>query len=206
MKRVAESYGLISDIKVNNLMVREVPIGNVSLKAERVDAGKFNLDLNLSGPDNNMTVNGYFIPSGNANSINIKTAIQSLSMKTLEAFSMGQITEADGTLTGNFLVEGTTDAPELTGELTFNNAFLKPSFLNNRLEIKNETIQLKKDGIYFDTFTMLDGDQHTAIIDGSVLMKQFTDFVFALQVNTTDFLLFNTSAKKQQRILWPDGC
>lgn len=198
LKRVAESYGLISDIKVNNLIVREVPIGNVSLKAERLDAGKFDLDLNLSGPDNNMTVNGYFIPSGDANSINIKTAIQSLSMKTLEAFSMGQITEADGTLTGNFLVEGTTDAPELTGELTFNNAFLKPSFLNNRLEIKNETIQLKKDGIYFDTFTMLDGDQHTAIIDGSVLMNQFSDFVFALQVNTMDFLLFNTSAKNNK--------
>jgi len=198
LKRVAESYGLISDIMVNNLIVREVPIGNVSLKAARVDAGKFDLDLNLSGPDNNMTVNGYFIPSGDANSINIKTAIQSLSMKTLEAFSMGQITEADGTLTGNFLIEGKTDAPELTGELTFNNAFLKPSFLNNRLEIKNETIQLKKDGIYFDTFTMLDGDQNTAIIDGSVLMNQFSDFVFALQVNTTDFLLFNTSAKNNK--------
>lgn len=198
LKRVAESYGLISDIKVNNLIVREVPIGNVSLKAERVDAGKFNLDLNLSGPDNNMTVSGYFIPRGDANSINIKTAIQSLSMKTLEAFSMGQITEADGTLTGNFLVEGTIDAPELTGELTFNNAFLKPSFLNNRLEIKNETIQLKKDGIYFDTFTMLDVDQNTAIIDGSVLMNQFSDFVFALQVNTKDFLLFNTSAKNNK--------
>jgi hypothetical protein len=198
LKRVAKSYGLISDIKVNNLMVREVPIGNVSLTAERLDAGKFDLNLNLSGPDNNMTVNGYFIPGGNANSINIKTAIQSLSMKTIAAFSMGQITEADGTLTGNFLAEGTTSAPELTGELTFNQAFLKPSFLNNRLEIKNETIQLKKDGIHFDTFTMLDGDQHTAIVDGSVRMKQFTNFDFALEVNTEDFLLFNTSAKNNK--------
>jgi len=195
LKRVAQSYGLIADIGVVNLIVREVPIGNLTLKAARTEAQKFELDLNLSGPDNNLTANGYFIPTGNTNSIRIETLIQSLSLKTIEAFSMGQITEAEGTLAGNFLVEGTTTTPELTGELVFNNAFLKPSFLNNRLGIKDETIRLKKDGIYFDTFTLTDRDQHTAIIDGSVLMKQFSGFIFALQVNTTDFLLFNTTAK-----------
>lgn len=198
LKRVAESYGLISDIVINNLIVKEVPIGNLSLQAERSEANKFDIDVTLSGPDNNLTVNGNFIPDGVANAINIKTEIQSLSMKTIEAFSMGQISEADGTLTGNFSVKGTTAAPELTGELVFNNAFMKPSFLNNRLEIKNETIQLKKDGIYFDSFTMLDGNQNTAIIDGSVQMNQFSDFVFALQVNTNDFLLFNTTAKNNK--------
>ena len=75
---------------------------------------------------------------------------------------------------------------------------MKPSFLNNRLELKNEKIELKKDGIYFDAFTMLDGNQNTAIIDGSVQMKQFSDFVFALQVNTKDFLLFNTTVKNNK--------
>ena len=55
--------------------------------------------------------NGYYIPNGGENSISIKTVIQSLSMKTVEAFSMGQISEAAGTLTGNILVEGNTGAP-----------------------------------------------------------------------------------------------
>lgn len=195
LKRIVQSYGLIADISVVNLIVREAPIGNLTLKAAHTEAQKFELDLSLSGPANNLTANGYFIPTGNTNSIRIETMIQSLSLKTIEAFSMGQITEAEGTLTGNFLMEGTTTAPELTGELAFNDAFLKPSFLNNRLGIKNETIRLKKDGIYFDSFTLTDRDQHTAIIDGSVQMKQFSGFIFALQVNTTDFLLFNTTAK-----------
>ncbi|MBW8324464.1 MAG: translocation/assembly module TamB [Prolixibacteraceae bacterium] len=195
MKRVEESYGLISDIKVNDLIVREVPIGNLSLKAARSETRKFDLDLNLSGPDNNLTATGYFVPNDNENTMNIKTVIQSLSMKTVEAFSMGQVTEASGILTGNILAEGTMNAPDISGELVFRDVFMKPSFLNNRLELKNETIQLKKDGIYFDSFTLLDSDQHTAIIDGSVQMKQFSDFIFALQVNATDFVLFNTTAK-----------
>jgi translocation and assembly module TamB len=198
LKRVAESYGLISDLKITNLIVHDVPIGDLMLKAERSEAKRFDIDLNLSGPDNNLTADGYFIPNGGDKSINIKAVIQSLSMKTVEAFSMGQFTEASGTLTGNFLIEGTADAPGVSGELVFNNAFLKPAFLNNRLELKHETIQLKKDGIFFDSFTMLDGNQNTAIINGSILMKQFSDFIFDLQVNTKDFLLFNTRARNNK--------
>lgn len=198
LKRVNNSYGLISDVKINNLIVRDVAIGNLSIKAQNPSYEKFDIDVDLSGTENNLTANGYFIPNGKANTVNIKTVIQSLSMKTVEAFSMGQISEAAGTLSGNFLIEGTTAAPELTGELVFDNAFLKPSFLNNRVEIKHETIQLKKDGIYFDSFTLLDVDQHTAIVDGSVRMKKFSNFIFALHVNTKDFLLFNTSAKNNK--------
>jgi len=67
--------------------------------------------------------------------------------------------------------------------------------LNNRLELKHETIQFKKDGIYLNSFTMLDANQHTAIIDGVVKMAKFKDFIFALTVNTKDFLLINTTAK-----------
>jgi hypothetical protein len=198
LKRVDSSYGLISDVSVSNLIVHGVPIGNLTLRASNHRADKYDIFVDLSSPENNLTASGYYIPNGGDNSISIKTEIQSLAMKTVEAFSMGQISETTGTLSGNFLVEGATSAPDLSGEITFNDAFLKPAFLNNRLEIKNETIQLKKDGIYFDTFTMLDPGKHTAVIDGSVQMKQFSDYVFDLQINTKDFLLFNTKVKNNK--------
>jgi hypothetical protein len=195
---VNNSYGLISDVKISNLVIHEVPVGVVSLKANRSGSDKFEIDVNLTGPDNNLTANGYFIPGGGDNSVSIKTDIRSLSLKTIQAVSMGQITEATGTLTGNILAEGKATSPDLTGELVFNNAFIKPAYLNNPIELKHETIQFKKDGIYFNSFTMLDVAKNIATIDGSVQMKQFSDFVFALQVNTKDFLLFNTSAKDKK--------
>jgi translocation and assembly module TamB len=194
LKRVINSYGLVADIKISNLAVHEVPIGNLTFNANNSVANKFDFDLNLSGPDNNLTANGFFIPGGGDHSISIKTAIQSLSLKTVQAFSMGQITEAAGTLTGNIIAEGKAAAPDISGELVFDNAFIKPAYLNNRLELKHETIQLKKEGIYFNNFTLLDGTHHAATIDGSVQMKQFSDFVFALQISTKDFLLFNSTA------------
>lgn len=198
LKRVGETYGLISDLKISDLVVRKAPIGDLAVKAENPDGDNFDINVNLSGQDNQLSVTGNFTPGENTSSFRINTDIESLSMKTIEAFSMEQITEAEGILTGSFLLEGTTEAPGITGNLTFNNVFLKPSYLNNRLGIKEETIELRNDGIYFDTFTMTDAEQHTAVIDGSVQMKQFSDFVFALQVNTNDFLLLNTTAKENQ--------
>ena len=195
LKRVNNSYGLVADAKISNLVVHEIPIGNLTVKAENASSEKFNIDVNLSGPDNNLTSSGFYIPNGGDHSISIKTSIQSLSLKTVQAFSMGQLKEASGTLNGNISAEGRSDAPDVTGELVFNNAIIKPAFLNNSLVLKQETVQLKNDGIYFNSFTMLDAGQHTATIDGSVQMKQFSDFIFALQVNTKDFLLFNTTVK-----------
>ena len=195
LKRVNNTYGIIADAKINSLVVRDVPVGDLSVKADNPTTERYNLDVNLSGTDNNMTAKGYYIPAGGNNSISITTDIQSLSMKTIEAFLMGQITETAGTLTGNIIIQGASDKPKITGKLVFNDAFVKPAVLNNRLELKHETITLKDDGLYFNSFTLLDAGKNSAIIDGTIKMKQFKDFVFNLHVNTKDFLLFNTTLK-----------
>lgn len=193
LKRINETYGLIADASISSLFIRSIAIGNLSIKAENTQSERFNIGVNLSGAENNLSANGYYIPNGGVNSINIKAQIESLSMKTLEAFSMGQISETSGMLSGDFLVAGNTDAPEITGQMVFNNAFLKPAFLNNRIELKNESIQLKNDGIYFSNFTLSDSEQNTAIINGAVNMNKFSNFRFNINLSFTDFLLFNTT-------------
>ena len=118
-------------------------------------------------------------------------------MKTVQAFSMNQITDASGAMSGNFVVTGSTATPEILGKISFNNVFITPKLLNNKLEFKNETIDLKSDGLYFNSFTALDPNKHSIVIDGSIKMKQFSDFVFGLRVNSKDFLLMNTTSSKE---------
>ena len=149
LKKVNNKYGLIADAKISDIVFHGIPVGTLTVKAENSTAGKFDIDLNLSGADNNLTSKGYYIPEGGDNSLNIKTEVQSLSMKTLEAFSMGQITEASGTISGNLLINGSAGEPAITGELLFNDVSVKPALLNNKLELKHETIRLKSDGILF---------------------------------------------------------
>lgn len=195
LKKVTNKYGLIADAKINDIVFHGIPVGTLTVKADNSTTGKFNIDLNLSGAGNNLVSKGYFEPEKGNSSLNITTDIQSLSMKTIEAFSMGQIREATGTISGNLLVNGSAGGPAITGELIFNDVTFKPSLLNNKLELKHETIRLKNDGIYFDSFTLLDVNNHSAVIDGSINMKEFKDLNFALNINTSDFLLFNSTAR-----------
>ncbi len=123
LKRVNNSYGIIAEAFVNNLIVRSVPIGNLAVKTNNPSSDRFDVDVKLTGDNNNLTASGFFIPNGGENSIRINTDIQFLSMKTVEAFSMGQITEASGILKGNILIAGKTNEPEVTGELVFDNVF-----------------------------------------------------------------------------------
>ncbi|MBN2765278.1 MAG: translocation/assembly module TamB [Paludibacteraceae bacterium] len=193
LKNVNNSFGIIADADVNNLVVRNVDVGNLALKAENPSFERFDVDMSLSGKENRLTASGYFIPNGGENSMAINTNIQSLSMKTIEAFSMGQISESSGVLTGNINIAGKTNEPEVTGELVFDNVYTNPAFLNSRIGLGHERIQVTNDGIFFNTFTISDSFEQTAIVDGSIRMKQFRDFVFDLQLNSKDFLLFNTS-------------
>lgn len=194
LKKVNDKYGFIADTKISDIVFQGIPIGTLTVKADNSTAGRFDIGLKLSGADNNLASNGYYTPEGGANSLNIKTEVQSLSMKTLEAFSMGQIKEASGNISGNILINGSTDKPSITGELNFNDVSVKPAILNNKLDLKHETIRLESDGFYFDSFTLLDANKHPAVIDGAIHMKEFKDFNFALNVNASDFLLFNSTA------------
>lgn len=198
LKRINDTYGFIADVSILNILFRNISIGNLKVNAENTSSDRFNVEVGLTGNDNDLTAKGYYIPNGGANAINITTDIRSLTMKTLEAFSMGQVTEAEGSLKGYFLISGSTASPDITGKMVFSKAFVKPTFLNNRIEMKNETIQLKTDGIYFDHFTITDTEQKTAILNGVVKMKQFSDFNFAFNVTTSDFMLFNTTVKDNQ--------
>jgi hypothetical protein len=195
LKRVNKTYGIIADAQINKLFFQGVPIGNLTLKADNPTSEKFDINVNLSGANNTLTASGYFLPKGGDNSINIKADIKSLSMNTVKAFSFGNISEASGDIFGTILIDGRTTSPDITGELTFNHAMIKPAALNNKLLLIRETVQIKKDGIYFNKFTAYDSYYHSAVINGAVKMKQFKNFVFDLNVNSKDFLLFNTTVK-----------
>lgn len=198
LKKTDKTYGIIADAKITDLVFRDIPIGDVSLKADNPSAGKFAILAGLSGADNNLIANGYYMPNAENGAIDIKVSIQSLSMKTIQAFSLGQITEASGIVTGDILVQGSTKMPEITGSMIFNNVFIRPAALNNTLELKHETVVLKPDGLFFKSFTLLDSDKHPATIDGMIKMKQFKDFMPDLRVSTENFLLFNTTAHDNQ--------
>jgi hypothetical protein len=199
LKRMDSAYGIIAAAKINDLIIRNAPIGDVFLNAKNPEAGKFEVEAGITGNLNNLEAKGYFLPAGGDNSISIKATVQSLSLESIKAFSNGQIKEASGSISGNFLVAGNMSEPDITGNITFNDALVNPAALNSLLSINNQTIVFSKDGILFNSFTISDKDKHLATIDGSISMKKFRDLAFDLKVDSRDFLLANTTKQDNKQ-------
>ncbi|MEA4936383.1 MAG: translocation/assembly module TamB domain-containing protein [Paludibacter sp.] len=195
LKKMSSGYSITADAEIAQLAVQGIPVGNLSLKASNPVTDRVDIDLSLTGEGNDLSANGYYLLNGEDNAIKVDAVLHSLSMKTIEAFSMGQLSQASGLVGGKFVVEGNTNHPKINGNLTFKNAEMKPAFLNNTIFLKDESITLRTDGIYFNAFTIRDVNQQKAVVDGSIKMKEFSDFRFDLNVNSKDFLLFNTTAK-----------
>ncbi|MBS0011014.1 MAG: translocation/assembly module TamB domain-containing protein [Bacteroidales bacterium] len=200
LKRADGTGGVVADAAVSKLIVHGVPVGNLDLTITNPSADRYDLLLELSGAGNDLTATGSFNTGSCGTTLDITAAIASLSMKTVEAFAPRQVSETAGTLSGNALIRGPVSAPELSGELHFNEVFVKPAVLNNRLGIASETIRLKSDGLWFDTFTVTDADRQKATLNGSVKMKAFRDFTFDLKLKADNFLLMNTTVKDNETV------
>ncbi len=200
LKRVNGGRGIVADAAISNLIVHDVPVGDLTLTTTNPYADRYDLRLELSGAGNDLTATGSFNTGSSGTTMDITAAIASLSMKTVEAFAPRQVSETAGTLSGSALISGPVSSPKATGELHFNEVFVNPAVLNNRLGITNETIQLKSDGLWFDTFTVTDAKRQTATLDGSVKMTGFRDFIFDLKLKADDFLLMNTTVKDNETV------
>ncbi|MCA1758006.1 MAG: translocation/assembly module TamB domain-containing protein [Bacteroidales bacterium] len=200
LKHSDGTAGIVADAAVTNLIVHDVAVGNLELTTTNPATGRYDLRMELSGAGNDLTATGSFNTGNNGTTMDIRAAIAALSMQTVEAFAPRQISETAGFLSGNAHISGTVSAPEFTGELHFNEVFVKPAVLNNRLGIASETIRLDSDRLWFDTFTITDASQQTATVDGSVKMNGLSDFIFDLQLKASEFLLMNTTVKDNETI------
>lgn len=195
LKKTADSYGIIADANIDKLVLMDVPIGNLNIAAKNPVANRFDVQGNIEGGENNLTLAGHYTMEDDNQSIDLKANIQSLSMKTLEAFSAGQLAASKGILAGYFDVSGKLNKPNIAGELTFQNVETTPAFLNNRIALSNETIRMDNKGIYFDGFTIKDVNDQPASIHGALRMQDFADLSFDLRIDANHFQLFNTTAK-----------
>lgn len=195
LKRTDDTYGFTSDLLVSNIKFKSNEVGNLSVKAGSAAEKRFNLDVDLTGNNNDVKVSGYIQPHEKITDLNLKVDIKNLSMKSAEAFSMGQISESAGNVSGNFSIQGNTSVPDIKGYLELNDVYTRPAALNNRLHISNERINVKADGIYFDSFKLEDEEKHIATLDGNVGMNNLSDFKFNLRLRADDFMVFNTTAK-----------
>src|SRR5690606_25444629 len=114
-------------------------------------------------------------------------------MQTIQAFSLGNLRDAQGDLAGTLKMTGTTSAPRINGELTFHDAIINASMLSANMRADNQKIYVNDQGISFRQFNLVDSKNNVARLNGTIKTTTYTDFIFNLNLTTDDFEVMNST-------------
>ena len=187
---------LTADLNVKDLKVFGNAIGTIDAQVANESASLYNADVKLSGFDNNMALKGSYDTA--AGSFNADVNIQALQMTSIQGFSMNQLRDAKGFISGNLKVSGTTKDPNIIGALKFNDASFGVTQLNSTFQNMNDEIAFTQRGIEFNSFKINDTDGNALTINGAVLTKTYQDFNFGLNITARDFKVVNSSKTNNQ--------
>ncbi|MGB3774727.1 MAG: translocation/assembly module TamB domain-containing protein, partial [Leeuwenhoekiella sp.] len=189
----ANSPGLLADLDINDFKVIGVDMGTLALKANSDNGSEYKFDLGIKGGAADLDLTGSYVASPEAAKLNLDLNLNEIKMKTFEAFSFGELNEADGSLAGRIQLNGTTTDPIYKGDITFNDAAFEVTKLNTRFLLENETLNLDNDGIYFDNFRIQDPQQNAFTVNGNVGTEDLLVPTFDLEFNAENFHVLNST-------------
>src|SRR5690554_2222816 len=187
---------LTADLNITDLKVFGSAIGTLDAQIANETASLYNANVKLSGFENNVDLVGSY--NTEQSSFDATIDIKALQMKSIEGFSMGQLQDANGFISGNMKLSGTTSAPSILGSLKFNNAGFGVTQLNAAFQNMNDEIKFTQRGIEFNSFKINDTDGNSLTINGAVLTETYQDFSFNLRINSRDFKVVNSTKSKNQ--------
>ena len=190
-----------SNLNINDLSLKQDTIGNVNLQVSSGTGNRYITNATITGRGNDISLTGSFAPAGNDINLDLDLNVRQLQLNTMEGAFAQAITNASGSIDGNVSIRGTTAAPDINGDLNFNNASFSFTMLGSQFRINNETLSVTEEGFVFDDFTIRDSVNNTLVLDGIVLTSNFINYDFDLQVNATNFQVLN-STKEQNKIYY----
>jgi hypothetical protein len=182
-----------SDIKIDDFAFKGEPVGDIAVKVDNKTNNLLNANVTLTGEDNDVNLTGtYSIADGN---LGFNLDLNKLNIKSIQGFSMDNIKEGTGYLSGNFKITGSANAPKVNGELNFNDTGFRVTKFDSYFKTKDEKITLQNDVITFDSFTFHDENDNELTINGTIKSADYTNFDFGLTVVADDFRAIHSKEK-----------
>ncbi|MFB3386543.1 translocation/assembly module TamB domain-containing protein [Flavobacterium sp. LAR06] len=182
-----------SDIKIDDFAFKGEPVGDIAVKVDNKTNNVLNANVTLTGEDNDVNLTGtYAIADGN---LDFNLDLNKLNIKSIQGFSMDNIKEGTGYLSGNFKITGNASAPKVNGELNFNDTGFRVAKFDSFFKTKQEKITLQNDVITFDSFTFHDENDNELTINGTIKSADYTNFDFGLTVVADDFRAIHSKEK-----------
>ncbi len=196
-RNLQQKAAFVADLRLGGFSFRDMPVGDISIKADNLQANRYSLHMQLTGNNNDLEVNGSYFAS-DKHILDFNVDFHRLNISSIEGFTTGNIRRSTGYISGKLSLTGNSDAPKINGALTFNEAAFNIAYINNYVKLQHETMTIDGNGLHFKNFTIRDTTGHPSILNGSVYTSDFTHMKFALEIETRSFTVLQTTANDNQ--------
>ncbi|WP_293890741.1 translocation/assembly module TamB [Flavobacterium sp.] len=182
-----------ADATIDNFTFKKEAVGIININVDNYTANTYTARIELTGLDNQLNLNGTYRASDSA--LDMDLDIPKLNLKSVQGFSMENITDGTGYFTGRFKVSGNTNNPKLIGNLSFHDIGFKAIKLNAKFKSINDKIAFTDNAILLDNFTIYDEKNNDLTINGKINNQNYANLGFDLTVDADNFKAVNSSAK-----------
>ena len=192
IENLTSSPRFIADLTIDNFAFQKDTLGNVSIKVNNEIANTYAAQVAITGQDNDVKLDGNY-KAGNS-SLDMNLDIQKLNLKSIQGFTMNNLAESTGFLSGNLKISGKASQPVIIGDLNFNDVGFKVTKLNARFKSITEKIAFTANGILFNDFNINDDRDNKLTINGKIDNKDLTNPGFGLTLDAKNFNAMNSKA------------
>ncbi|MDZ7900108.1 MAG: translocation/assembly module TamB domain-containing protein [Arcicella sp.] len=189
-----DSPSFTGDIAVKRFRFQKTDIGDMNVNVFNQSANIITTKVTLVNQNNDLLLTGnYNLKSKNPFDFNLN--IKKLSAETVQAFSFGQLRRAKGNLNGEASIKGSTDSPQLTGNLNFDKVAFDVSALGSRYLINGQKMIFEGQTIRLNQFTVSDTLNQPLKVNGAIVLTKIPDVKYDLTVKADNFLVINSTRK-----------
>lgn len=193
LKNLTGNATFTADLNIEDFSFKKDTIGNISIKVDNETANTLDAHVAITGDGNQVNLDGIY--KTNNSTFDMTLDIEKLNMKAIQGFTMGNLTESTGFLTGDFKITGSTKQPSVIGELQFNEVGFKVKQLASKFKSINDKISFTNTGIGFNNFSISDAEDNLLTVNGRVLTTNYSDFGFDLKIKADNFKALNSKEK-----------
>ena len=192
-------FQVIADAGVKNFMYTNQLVGNLSLKATYLPVEKNVHQLEASmGYDGRevLTANGVYNATSTG-SMNVHARLKSFPLSIANPFISDGLVRLTGGLNGEVALEGSTQSPQINGELSADSASAYIAQIGTRLRLDEKTIRVVSNRLTFDNYSIYAAGKNPLTVAGTVDFKDLQQMRADLKLTAKNYQLFNTSRTEE---------
>ena len=187
-----ESFTLSSDLNVNNMVYEGCEIGNIGSQftyLPKSDGSHF-VDgiLTMDGTQVG-DINGSY--NFDTSAIDAKMNFEKFPLQIINGFVTDQIIGLEGTAEGTLAIQGTTNKPDVNGELFLENAALLSVPYGVRMRFDDDPVRIHNSQLLLENFQMYASNDEPLLAHGSVDFADLDHIKINLRMRAENFALID---------------